>query len=275
MDCLLLQAEFLVFHFGIISTSDLWLERISQTTEDQPETILFEGLFNAGGYKILNNAQTKKHTNGGVIRFRQGIIEAGQKLASLKGGFRSDKTKIVDEQGVPVMPTLLIDWVEIEGPITAEATRKRSGILPNNEEDIEEISECLQRFAERALRRPVVDSEIERYVEFINHEKEAGVDFRSAFKSALSGILVSRNFFNIEEGSPNENRILLNNFELASRLSCLSLELYTDEQLFETARSGKLTDPKILSEEINRMIADPKLTVFLIHFQDNGCNFIA
>ena len=34
-----------------------------------------------------------------LIRFRQGIIEAGQKLASLKGGFRSDKTKIVDEQG--------------------------------------------------------------------------------------------------------------------------------------------------------------------------------
>ena len=71
-----------------------------------------------------------------------------------------------------VMPTLIIDWVEVEGPITTEATRKkRSGILPNNEEDIEEISECLQRFAERALRRPVVDSEIERYVEFINHEK--------------------------------------------------------------------------------------------------------
>ena len=165
------------------------------------------------------------------------------------------------------MPTLLIDWVEVEGPITTEATRKkRSGILPNNEEDIEEISECLHRFAERALRRPVVDSEIERYVEFINHEKEAGVDFRSAFKSALSGILVSRNFFNIEEGSPNENRILLNNFELASRLSYFLWSSMPDEQLFETARSGKLTDPKILSEEINRMIADPKIDRFLDSF---------
>ena len=38
-----------------------------------------------------------------------------------------------------------MDWVEVEGPITTEATRKkRFGILPNNEEDIEEISECLQ-----------------------------------------------------------------------------------------------------------------------------------
>ena len=111
-----------------------------------------------------------------------------------------------------------------------------------------------------------MDSEIERYVEFINHEKEAGADFRSAFKSALSGILVSRNFFNIEEGSPNENRILLNNFELASRLSYFLWSSMPDEQLFETARSGKLTDPKILSEEINRMIADPKIDRFLDSF---------
>ena len=92
MDCPLLQAEFLVFHFGITSTSDLWLERISRL-EDQPETILFEGLFNAGSYKILNNAQTKKHANGGVIRFRQGIIEAGQKLASLKEDLGQIKQK--------------------------------------------------------------------------------------------------------------------------------------------------------------------------------------
>ena len=39
-----------------------------------------------------------------------------------------------------------------------------------------------------------------------------------------------------------------------------------DEQLFETARSGKLTDPKILSEEINRMITDPKIDRFLDSF---------
>ena len=35
------------------------------------------------------------------------------------------------------MPTLLMDWVEVEGPITTEATRKkRFGILPNNAHSI-------------------------------------------------------------------------------------------------------------------------------------------
>jgi len=235
--------------------------------EDDPETIVFEGLFNAGRYKILNNAQTKKHPNGGVIRFREGTIDVGQKLVSLKGGFRSDKTKIVDDQGRPVMPTLLIDWVEVEGPITTEANRaKRIGILPENEKDLVEITECLKRFAERALRRPVMDSEVQPYIEFINLEREAGVNFRSAYKSALSGILVSRSFFNLEEGSPNENRALVNDFELASRLSYFLWSSMPDEQLFATARAGKLHAPEILTKEISRMISNPKIDRFLDSF---------
>ena len=104
------------------------------------------------------------------------------------------------------------------------------------------------------------------YEEQVLWAKEAGVDFRSAYKSALSGILVSRNFFNIEEGSPNENRTHLNNFELASRLSYFLWSSMPDDQLFATARSGKLNDPKMLSKEIKRMIADPKIDRFLDSF---------
>ena len=235
--------------------------------EDEPETIVLEGLFHAGAYKILNNAQTKKHPNGGVIRFRTGTIDAGQKLASLTGGFRSDKTKIVDEEGRPVMPTLLIDWVEVEGPLTTEANRaKRQGILPKKEDDPKELTECLKRFAERAWRRTVSDQEMQRYIKFINAEKEAGVDFRSAYKSALSGILVSRSFFNLEEGSPHENRSKLNDFELASRLSYFLWSSMPDEQLFTTARAGKLHVPEILEKELKRMISDPKIDRFLDSF---------
>ena len=235
--------------------------------EDEPKTIVLEGLFSAGGYKILNNAQTKKHPNGGVIRFRTGTIDAGQKLASLTGGFRSDKTKIVDEQGRPVMPTLLIDWVEVEGPLTTEVNRaKKSGIFPMKEDDQEELTASLKQFAERAWRRTVSDQEMQRYIKFIAAEKEAGVDFRSAYKSALSGILVSRSFFNLEEGSPNENRSRLNDFELASRLSYFLWSSMPDEQLFTAARTDKLHVPETLKKELKRMISDPKIDRFLDSF---------
>ena len=36
------------------------------------------------------------------------------------------------------MPTLLIDWVEVEGPLTTEVNRaKKSGIFPMKEDDQE------------------------------------------------------------------------------------------------------------------------------------------
>ena len=36
---------------------------------------------------------------------------------------------------------------------------------------------------------------------------------------ALASVLVSRSFFNLEEGSPDEDRVKINDFELANRLS--------------------------------------------------------
>ena len=78
------------------------------------------------------------------------------------------------------------------------------------------------------------------YEEQVAWAKEAGVDFRSAYKSALSGILVSRSFFNLEEGSPNENRSRLNDFELASRLSYFLWSSMPDEQLFTAEEEVEL-----------------------------------
>lgn len=235
--------------------------------EGAPRTVEFEGPFPSGHYQIRNHAHTKKHPNGGVKSFRNETIEAGQKLASLQGGFKSDKTKVVDEKGRPVMPTLLIDWVEREGPLLGETDQaKREGILPEKEDDPVEVRECLKSFAGRAWRRPVSDGEMERYMEFISAEQEAGVEFQAAYKSALAGILVSRSFVNLEEGSPEENRSHLNDFELASRLSYFLWSSMPDEKLFAAARDGKLHSPGRLKEEFDRMISDPRISRFLESF---------
>lgn len=231
------------------------------TTEDKPETIEFEGLFPAGGYQIRNHARIQKHRN------RHDQIDISQPLATYIGGFFSNKTKVVDEKGRPVMPTLLVEWVEVEGPLTTEADRaRRNGLLPEKEDDAKEIRACLKRFAERAWRRPVADSEIEPFVKFIATEQEAGESFRSAYKSALSSMLISRSFFNLEEGSPNEARNKVNDFELASRLSYFLWSSMPDEKLFAVARSGKLHTAEGLTNELARMLADPKIDRFLDSF---------
>jgi len=234
--------------------------------ENKPETIEFEMLFNQGGYRLTNYARTQKHPNGGLQRFRHEEIDASQPLASLKGGFKSNKTKVVDEQGRPVMPTLLIDWAEIEGPLTTETVRtNKKGLMPGKD-DPKEVHASLKRFAERAWRRPVADAEIEPYIQFIAAEKEAGESFQSAYKSALSGMLVARSFFNIEEGSPSEDRQQVNDFELASRLSYFLWSSMPDDELFTAARNGELHKPEQLAKAFDRMIASSKIDRFLNSF---------
>ena len=42
-------------------------------------------------------------------------------LFYLKDAHPSPRTKIVDDKGRPVMPLLIIDWIEIEGAISTAA----------------------------------------------------------------------------------------------------------------------------------------------------------
>jgi hypothetical protein len=237
------------------------------SSEDKPDTIVFEGLFPSGSYAIRNHARSQAHPNGAYKLFRNEQIDASIPLASHKGGFKAMQTKVVDDEGRPVMPTLLVDWVEVGGPLTTDAhRRKREGLFPKNANDAQEVRACLKRFAERAWRRPVSDAEIDRFVKFIAAEQEAGEGFPAAYKSALASMLVSRSFFNLEEGSPDEDRVRLNDFELASRLSYFLWSSMPDEKLFAAARSGKLHTAEGLAVELDRMLADPKINRFLDSF---------
>ncbi|MEQ8790856.1 MAG: DUF1592 domain-containing protein [Pirellulaceae bacterium] len=237
------------------------------SAEDKPDTIVFEGLFPSGSYAIRNHARSQTHPNGAYKLFRNEQIDASIPLASYKGGFRAMQTKVVDDEGRPVMPTLLVDWVEIEGPLTTDAhRRKREGLFPENANDAQEVHACLKRFAERAWRRPVSDAEIDRFVKFIAVEQEAGEGFPAAYKSALASMLVSRSFFNLEEGSPDEDRVRLHDFELASRLSYFLWSSMPDEKLFASARSGRLQTAEGLADELDRMLTDPKINRFLDSF---------
>ena len=236
-------------------------------TEENPEVIEFEGLFPAGGYEIRNHARTQNHANGAYKLFRNQTIDATNSIATLKTRHPSPWTKVVDEAGRPVMPLLLVDWVEIEGPLKTEADlNKRRALMPTDKTDAAEIRSRLKQFAERAWRRPVKDAEIEPFTSFIAAEQEAGEPFKAAYRSALASVLVSRSFFNIEEGSPNEKRNKVNDFELASRLSFFLWSSMPDEPLFATARSGELHKPDTLAQHVDRMFADPKINRFLETF---------
>ncbi len=237
------------------------------TAEDEPKTLTFEGLFPAGSYEIRNHARTLRHANGAYKLFRNEEIDAAIPLAEYQAKHPSPWTKVVDEAGRPVMPVLLVDWIEVEGPILSESDQaKRQALVPANESDPTEVRHSLQGLAERAWRRPVTAAEIKPYTDFIAAEQEAGEPFQTAYRSALSSLLVSRSFLSLEEGSAEEPRPEVNDYELASRLSFFLWSSMPDEALFEAARQGTLHSKKSLTKQIERMIADPKFHRFLDSF---------
>ncbi|MEK6234651.1 MAG: DUF1592 domain-containing protein, partial [Planctomycetales bacterium] len=156
-------------------------------------------------------------------------------------------------------------------PISTEADReKRAGLIPTEwvsrllsdpqqvEKLLLEARERLQRLMARAWRRPPSDAEVARYMNVIKSEIAAGENFRAACLAAMTGVLTSRNFYYIVEGSPSTKRDRVNDWELASRLSFFLWSSLPDEELFDAARKGELHKPDALRVQLQRMLSDPK-----------------
>jgi hypothetical protein len=80
----------------------------------------------------------------------------------------------------------------------------------------------------------------------ISKERAAGETPRSAYLSALVSALASKNFYQLHEGTPDEDRKHLTAWELISRLSYFLWSSMPDERLFGTARDGSILKPSVL-----------------------------
>jgi hypothetical protein len=175
--------------------------------------------------------------------------------------------KLFDDDGGPLYPLLIVDSVELEGPIVTDDDRKkRDPFWPADVADTLQVRECLTRFAERAWRRPVAADEVARVTSLYDRERAAGEQPRAAYLSALAGVLASKNFFYLESGDPEKQRQELNDFELASRLSYFLWGSLPDQSLLDAARAGSLQRPEVLRSQVARMVADPKIDRFLEAF---------
>jgi hypothetical protein len=175
--------------------------------------------------------------------------------------------KLTTEDGRALLPLLLVDWVEWEGPIVSEGQRlARKNFYPATLDDQEQIRDCLHRFAEQAWRRPVADGDIAPYAALAAAERAAGETPRKAYLSAMAAVLASKNFYFLEEGSATERRDRVTDHELASRLSYFLWSSLPDEPLFAAARGGRLHERAVLAEQLSRMQSDPKFDRFMKEF---------
>jgi len=173
--------------------------------------------------------------------------------------------QMFDDKGNGLFSTVLLDWIEWEGPLVSEAEKsRRKGVVPPDDATPEVVAEYLQRFAERAWRRPVKLQELENYLRAYRSERDAGEKMVDAYRVAMQGVLTSRNFFYMVEGDAVA-RTRLTDSELASRLSYFLWSSMPDDTLIATAKAGKLEGDG-LKKEVDRLLADGKANRFVNDF---------
>jgi Protein of unknown function (DUF1592)/Protein of unknown function (DUF1588)/Protein of unknown function (DUF1595)/Protein of unknown function (DUF1587)/Protein of unknown function (DUF1585) len=140
--------------------------------------------------------------------------------------------------------------------------------------------DCLKKivgeFARRAFRRPVTDEEVTPYLGLVEVAKKKGDSAEVGLKLALSAVLVSPDFlFRVElDTTPGKARIL-NDYEVASRLSYFIWASMPDEQLFGRAKDGALTKPEEVKTQVRRMLADPKASAFSLAMSEQWLHAMA
>ncbi|MDB5300895.1 MAG: hypothetical protein JWO87_2558 [Phycisphaerales bacterium] len=174
--------------------------------------------------------------------------------------------KLTDDDDNPLMPTLLLDYIEWEGPVQQSwppPAHKRiffAGEQATRDGDY--AREILSRFAARAYRRPVTRAEVDRLVALFDLSQKQGDSFEASVKTGLLAVLASSNFIYLVEGSATAPSTRLNDWELASRLSYFFWSTAPDQQLLGLAAGGKLHDRDTLHAQVRRMMDDPRATAF-------------
>ncbi len=173
--------------------------------------------------------------------------------------------QMFDDKGNGLFSTVLLDWIEWEGPLVSAAEKaRRNDVVPPDDATPEVVAAHLQRFAERAWRRPVKTQELEEYLKSYREERDAGEKLADAYRVALVGVLTSRHFIYLVEGD-TVARQHLTDTELASRLSYFLWSSMPDDVLFSAAKSGTLKGDG-LKKEVDRMLADSKASRFIDDF---------
>ena len=177
-------------------------------------------------------------------------------------------------------PGLAVQYIEVEGPLNEmwppESHRRIFGDMPQktfaiynfrdrvevvSDEPLVDAERILTTFTRRAFRRPVTIDDIAPFVAIVKAKLASGYTFEPAVRAALKGVLISPEFLFLRE-RPGK----LDDLALANRLSYFLWSTMPDEELFKLAEQQKLSQPEVLRQQVERLLAHPKAATFTESF---------
>jgi hypothetical protein len=189
----------------------------------------------------------------------------------------NDPTGAGKVSGMPIIR----DGVQVVGPfapqgLSLSASRAKIFICEPKQES--EETACAQRIARHlateAFRRPVTDADVQLLMKFYATGRAEPGGFDNGVTELVTAILSSPDFlYRAISSSPNpgESRVL-NDRELAARLSFFIWNEGPDEQLASLAAKNQLADPAVMKAQVERMLKDPRAQSLVENFAFSWLN---
>lgn len=167
----------------------------------------------------------------------------------------------------PLSATQLDQYFSAAEDVAATAVAERwDDVVGCGPEDDACLDGFIDRFGMKAFRRPLRADEQSGYLELL-HDTQAESDGTAAVEVVIQAMLMSPSFlYHAETHSGDEALAALDGYAVASRMSYFLWASMPDEELFELAGAGMLTDPEVLEVQARRMLDDDKAADALASF---------
>ena len=228
-----------------------------------------------GATQVQVYEATKALMDGGTLDLQDPSLD---KLPDDYGGGLGDRPHnwiraFVHEELERFGPAIDLSGFEVVGPLRlieddeSRARRARSEQFLGPEllgmGDRERIENALERFLPRAFRRPASDAQIRTYADIAERHIAAtpGARVQDGLHLAVRRALVSPLF--LYRGVRADE---FDEFDLASRLSFFLTSYPPDGELYQLAAQGRLSDPQVLAQQVDRLLAGDRSENFVRSF---------
>ena len=170
------------------------------------------------------------------------------------------------------LPHIRISEIAIHGPVPeTPASVEEAAVFGKDGFQEAKALDQLNAFAEKAYRRPLTEEDKKPIRALYDKRIAEKAAPRQAALDALKLILCSPSFLYLSEIT-DESEKRLKPYDLATRLSYALWSAPPDDPLLAAAKSGKLTEDAELKKQIQRMIADERISGFVNGFIDSWLN---
>ncbi|MGY8771383.1 MAG: DUF1592 domain-containing protein, partial [Pirellulales bacterium] len=178
---------------------------------------------------------------------------------------------------------LAVKWLKVEGPLETQwppqstrqilkdvSYKRRPRYQPAQQFDVElsqspyeHIKNSIEQLGPQLFRRPLVEGEVESFLNLATPSINSKQPLEQNIRAPLRAMLSSPQFL-FHSGEPGQ----LDDYALATRLSYFLWKTTPDEELLRLAKEKNLNDPAVLTQQVNRLLDDPKSDRFVHDFLD-------